>query len=280
MKKLVLGDNPFFGISHLNSLKSKSYLEEHDREKKAVEIIKQSSSLGFENFMISSHPETKVLLDTAGYYKNNKNLPKLIFIIPNVHKLNKLVASKGLIIGILSFFQKDLITLISLVIRDLFKLKPITFTLIKVFIYTMIKDMPSKNIEYICIHNILTDILLGISNKKTFEDITDAIKSLGFKPAFITLNPVEANKIIPKKASLCVYYNKNSYNICPSKDELIKEVKNSSRDWWAMGILASGAIDLEDALDDTDLKLFNSILYASISIDRIQNASKKILKFF
>ncbi|GIR03499.1 MAG: hypothetical protein CM15mP13_0930 [Pseudomonadota bacterium] len=40
---------------------------------------------------------------------------------------------------------------------------------------------------------------MGISNKKTFEDITDAIKSLGFKPAFITLNPVEANKIIPKK---------------------------------------------------------------------------------
>ncbi|GIR03500.1 MAG: hypothetical protein CM15mP13_0940 [Pseudomonadota bacterium] len=46
-----------------------------------------------------------------------------------------------------------------------------------------------------------------------------------------------------------------------------------------MGILASGAIDLEDALDDTDLKLFNSILYASISIDRIQNASKNIKIF-
>ena len=83
----------------------------------------------------------------------------------------------------------------------------------------MIKDMPSKNIEYICIHNILTDILLGISNKKTFEDITDAIKSLGFKPAFITLNPVEANKIIPKKTTILTKTKVKSinYNLIPIK---------------------------------------------------------------
>tara|TARA_A100001011_G_scaffold172796_1_gene181601 strand:+ start:406 stop:1236 length:831 start_codon:yes stop_codon:yes gene_type:complete len=274
MRRLILGDNPFFGISHLNTEKSKEYLKDSSRQDKAVEIIKASSSLGYSNFMISSHPNTKELLTKSGYYENEETLPNLVFVIPNIHEINDSIAKKGLLFGMINLFKSESFNIFSLVILGIFRRRTFYKNLIKIFLKLMIINMPKKKIEYLCFHNVITDLLLGIGNKDLFKNLCSSVEELGFKPVFITLNPLIANQIIPPKIPLCIYYNRNSYNICPSKEDVIKVVKNKERPWWAMGILASGAISLDSTKEDIVMNDFDSILFASLSLERIKKAAE------
>ena len=67
MPRVILGDNPFFGVSHYSPQKSSDYIGDNDRFRNASEVIKSAGTLGIELLMISSHEETADLLTATGY---------------------------------------------------------------------------------------------------------------------------------------------------------------------------------------------------------------------
>lgn len=261
MKKLILGDNPFFAVSHLDSNKSEEYLKDNNRFKNAANIIKESQSIGVSEFMISSHPEANDLLMMAGYTKEYKSdLPDLCIVIPNVHQINKDAAENGLFSAL-----KNLMSLISFKRKSIIKaLSGLNF---------------SKNIKYVALHNIISDMLIGLNSKLAFTAFHYLCKFIKVKSVIITLNPNRLLEMNVKCDVVCTYYNSNGYNVCYELKELKNKIKNNRDiEFWAMGIAASGAIEHINNIFDENIEIFDGALIASSKLERIKDMNTYFIK--
>ena len=274
MTSLMLGDNPFFAISHLGPEKTQEYLQDETRFTKARDVIRLAGDLKIRELMISSHDDSQELLEHTGYYSDAQatTLPDLVVNIPNVHQLNNEATKRGILGGFISASTTNRGQL-----QKVFKAMAglphgLAFTVVRAAIQTMIDPYPKEKVTYVCLHNIVTDLLLGIGKPFTFRVVADAIVSLGFKPAFISLNPILADQMLPRGVPLCTYYNLNGFNMCPSREEVLDFAKATQRPLWAMGVLSSGAIPVGKALQDHNLANFSRVIYATSSTDRLAQA--------
>lgn len=262
MKKLILGDNPFFAVSHLNSSKSEEYLKDSNRFKNAACIIRESKRIGISDFMISSHPEANNLLMMAGYSNEYKSdLPDLCIVVPNVHQINKDAAENGLFLAL-----KNFSSLISLKRKSLLKaLSGLNF---------------SKNIKYIALHNVVADMLIGLNSKLAFKVFHYLCKFMKVKSVIITLNPIRLLEMNVKCDVICTYYNSNGYNVCYRFEELKNKMKdNREIEFWAMGIAASGAIHQMNFIFNENLEIFDGALVASSKFERIKDTKTYFTKY-
>ena len=261
MSKLILGDNPFFGISHLSPNKSKEYLDDKARWQKASEVIKYSAKLGINCFMISSHKETNELLKKTGYGKI-KSLPDLCLVVPNVHDINAFAASGGIINALNNVLR--------------FK-NPLDILNPKLFFRKIIlSNLNYKKIKYVALHNVIVDLLLGLKAKRLLSLFCKFTNLFGYKPVLITLNPLKLMKLNLRCHAICCYYNIKNYNVCSDGELIIKEFKQNKfvSEIWAMGILASGEVKYKDLSTDKTLKHFSKIVIASIQKKRIKELSQ------
>jgi hypothetical protein len=263
MPKIMLGDNPFFGISHLAPSKSEQYLKDESRWEKAVEIIKISPGLGIDSFMISSHNETKQLLDAAGY-SNDVTLPEICLVVPNVHKVNSQAASKGLTSAIKSLFG-------------------ITFSFANLRPRRLYERVVMSNLVYprsthVALHNVVVDLLIGLRATFILSAFCSVTRFCGYKPVLITLNPIQLMLLGIRCSAICCYYNIRGYNVCYEPNAMIEvfEKSNCADELWGMGIVASGVVSYDELTSDPFLSRFNRVLVASNKRARIETLSRLI----
>ena len=256
--KIILGDNPFFAISHLSPEKSEEYIKDPARWEKAVSVIRKAPDYGIDLMMISSHSETRLLLESAGYMSGeNVNLPDLCIVVPNVHDTNKVAAESGVLNALYNrIFDFRLSDLLSPrhVLRKL-----------------LLGDLVYSKIRYVALHNVVVDLCLGLRAIWILRLFSSVCKVCGYSPVFLTLN---ASKILNQSWTpevVCTYYNTLGYNMCESASIDLENVSESGRqtDLWAMGIMASGAISADELRSDRTLRKFDGVLVASSKPNRI-----------
>ena len=59
--KIIIGDNPFFGVNH--KVGSKKLASETERFEQASEVIKEFKINGVDEIMVSNHPSLQSFLD-------------------------------------------------------------------------------------------------------------------------------------------------------------------------------------------------------------------------
>ena len=90
----ILGDNPFFGVSH--RVGSKELEDQDKRFENASEVIVTSLHRGFSSFMLSSHDEGKELVSRVNARIHNTDAKlNLSLVVPYPHTINDLVAEHG-----------------------------------------------------------------------------------------------------------------------------------------------------------------------------------------
>ena len=269
--KYILGDNPFFAVSHLSPDKSSEYLENASLEDTASKIILSSKKYNFETFMLSTHATSISLLKKTGYYDNDikEFLPDLAINVPNVHTLNSVVASKGLFAGVKYLLSSIHVKSIAQIFNPGNWKGGTGSALSAVITDVLINEFPRDKVKYICIHNILTDLLVGLGGQKILNILSVSISKAGFTPVFLTLNPLVTDKVILDGDVICFYYNKTGYNVCPDLEKIKQYIEDSPREKWLMGILASGAVLPDQALGDDYLKEAEGILYATSKEERL-----------
>jgi hypothetical protein len=264
MPKIILGDNPFFAVSHLDPTKSNEYLIDKERFSKAFDIVSDCRKIGIDDFMISCHEEASDFLTRAGFKKTFvPSLPNICLVVPNVHQINKNAAESGLfstfkqLLKRFRFSRKGLISLLS--------------------------GTPYfGNIKYIALHNVVSDLLIGLNSKMLFKIFHYTCKCLGVQSVIITFNPLKLLDMKVKCDVICTYYNSLGYNVCYSITELNERIEENDHlpKFWAMGISASGAVTSESWRNDDQLTRFDGLLIASTKKKRINtmvddiNASK------
>jgi hypothetical protein len=263
MPKIMLGDNPFFGISHLAPSKSEQYLKDESRWERAVEIIKIAPGLGINSFMISSHAETKQLLDAAGY-TNDATLPEICLVVPNVHNVNSQAASKGIAGAIKSLFGSAF---------AFSNLSPR-----RIYERVVMGNLVYPRSTHVALHNVVVDLLIGLRATFILSAFCSVTRFCGYKPVLITLNPTQLMSLGIRCSAICCYYNIRGYNVCcePSMMFEVFESSNCADELWGMGIVASGVVSYDELTDDPILSRFDRVLVASNKRERIETLSRLI----
>ena len=244
--KILLGDNQFFGINHVNLKKALETQRAFATKEQITSFITKSINIGLNGFMINSN---KLGYDVIQEYpfKINPNV-ECHYSIPYPHKYASMVNEAG-VLSLLSFVIKNIrFTDITNAIRFVFSSNVVFLLPIIVRLETP-KSLPKGSVIYL--QNVITDLILGLNNgNKIIAKFIEIVESMGYKAGIITLNPQHVRMNLIKSSRdkdlyLCFNINKSGFNVFPSVNAVQEEIKfikaNTKWNLVGMSIFSSGS---------------------------------------
>lgn len=275
--KIVLGDNPFFGVHHGEG--GRLLENDSDRFSNAATVIASAIECGIDTMMVSNHITAPDLLDRC--MAQNASLPQIALVVPVPNIYNDIVSRFGYI-GLLKTVALAVGSNLIPILLSFFR-GGVSRVAACVLVSYELRRMKKyrNNISHLCLHNVLVDMCLAGNNVKFLKDFILVCESGGFEPVLITQNYLSLSSALGAlKYTACFSYNPNGYMVNPSlasvEDALEDRSHRSDLDHkiWLMQIFGSGATDL------ISLKSFlqktpsvDAILYATTKAERIPEFS-------
>jgi hypothetical protein len=282
--KVILGDNPFFGVNHRTG--SKALDDENERFDAAAVVIAAAQAQGIRSLMLSTHPGYERLLIKAAGALSEPGQFAIAPVVPYPHTINNIIAQDGYYGVLKKFGLQDVFAVTAEAVKvagffgrnDKAKLER-AFRLIIDVELECIRGTGFA-VRHVCLHNIVTDLLLAFGRFDILQGFINACSGIGVRPVLITQNPaviLAAPLAGPYVA--CFSYNKLGYMVNPSLEKTVEAIRRVDRkncEMWAMQILAGGAITPEEALQDEALNCFDALLYATTKAERIDGFMKML----
>ncbi len=261
-KLLLVGDNPFHGISHLSEDRARDRGDKTSQAEYAAGLILESLKNGANGFMFSVSETTLSALRSVCEKTDNQSLA-LHAIVPYAYEyvrlathlgtlgLGKKLAGKVLLSGNLGAIANGVRGVIGMDPEALMK------TYLK-YEKSRIMSMTGKKqkLNSILLHEVITDMVIALNLDWFVESYIRFVSGLGIKPGFETRNfAYLVNKfkdwdIDFGGIELVSSFNKVGFQMNPSKtscEEALALIPEC--DVIAMSILASGYIRLPDAAE-------------------------------
>ncbi|MEM1510006.1 MAG: hypothetical protein QW096_09105 [Thermofilaceae archaeon] len=284
IEELLLGDNPFIGISHLAHEKAREAQKELTIERK-IEVIEAAVESGATGFTFSTHPANLILL------KHVKQKRPDIFEKLNYYILVPYVAgyvreaTKTGFPGLIRRVALKCIspsTLISII-------PPTPNNFVKLFVEVELKEymriLPRDNIRAILLHEVLTELVMAFNLARVVTFLNRHFKKQGLGFGLETRN-IGCAKSFQEEGKLELEYimtplNPLGYQMSPNRELAENAIVSLSRQGVkiiGINILASGAITPDDSLKY--LRSFRDYIYAvafgTSSPQRARETSKKL----
>ena len=149
------------------------------------------------------------------------------------------------------------------------------------------KAFAGLNIKVIFLQNIISDLLLGLNAKEFFIQFAEYIKKkYQVLPGFLTMNlPFLLQKFQEwdlDEVVICSSINKIGYLMSPDVNEYEKNLASYDRNKYqimAMSVLASGAVNPEEAFEFIGKQHIESIVFGASSKKNIVQSVKLINKY-
>ncbi|XXK59472.1 hypothetical protein ACMAY9_03150 [Porticoccaceae bacterium nBUS_09] len=263
--KIIIGDNPFFGVTHSGA--AQALQNESERFDSARAVIAEFEGHDVKELMLTRHPAVNDLLDGCC-------IKDIHLVSPYPHFFNRLVASGGYLAIAKYFlpaiFSRQLISCLG----SLLCLKPYRAAF-RILISSELKSLGAHalKVRSICLHNIFTDMALAAQNKALIDGFIDTCKAHGLQAVVITQNLPALLELLDRDDFVaCASINRLGYMTNPSLDRVEHALKTlrCKPKIWAMQILASGIDSPNDALDYlAQLKVIDGVLYATSKAERV-----------
>jgi hypothetical protein len=284
--KLLVGDNPFHGISHLSQQRVRTRsigLTSEDTEY-AARLVKLSLENGANGFMFSVAEATLSILKTLGEDNTVKEM-SLYPIVPYAYEYVRRATRTGGVSGLAKNLGKEMVfsSNIKVILPNIIGL--IQFnpsSLLKVYVayeLTRIKKTIKDNscLKSIQLHEIITDMALALNLKQTFKEYIKFVEKSGVRPGFETRNFATLVKKFSEwdidfsKITITSSFNKVGFQMDPSKEECEKAlVQAHDAEVIAMSILAAGYLSPLDAV--TYIKQLNGISGVVVGVSKEAHA--------
>lgn len=253
--RILLGDNPFFGIDHLSQERARDRLRILTSFEKITEVMEHVVELGVNGFVVSTHPNLRSLIM---HMKNNTALlTKMEFypIFPYVQGYVTKVTEKGTAGAI-----NDILSGVN--IKDKFRilmkgsigyLMKDADRIIRSFIDLELDSVKDVKINTVFLHDVITDLIIGLNLKEVLEMYVNyTSKHYQKKVGLVTKNfPLLMKKIAEWNitvSSIMTSFNPIGYQMNPSKIECENNLKQFSKGI-AMNVLAGGFVKPQFAAD-------------------------------
>lgn len=262
---LLVGDNPFHGISHLSQERARervpSQIESDiDRSTRIVELCIENSANGF---MFSVDEMTLSIIENLQVGNPSRHMD-LYAIVPYAYEYVRKATQVGGVSGLAKQLSTEMIfssnaKVIAQNLGGLIRLNPTA--LLKTYVsyeLSRIKTVSSANtkLKSIMLHEMVTDMALSLGMKELFTEYIKFLTKKGIRPGFETrnfawlVNKFEEWDIKFEGLTLTSAFNKIGFQMNPSPAECENALKRAKEaEVIAMSILAAGYLNLSEAID-------------------------------
>jgi hypothetical protein len=260
---LLVGDNPFHGISHLSQERSRVRGDTPTNPEYAARLIGLSVENGADGFMFSVSGTTLSILDVLRKNGDNDGL-RLYAIVPYAYEYVRLAGALGGIPGLAKKLVREIVfsgnlravaTGLNGVVRSdlasLFK----TYLLYEVSRVRRSAGGKAK-LESVLLHQLITDLCLGLGLDWVFKFYTEFLLKRGITPGFNTGNfallveKLREWDIGLEDVVIAAPFNKVGFQMVPSREECEKALAGLPKPIvLAISILAAGYLKPEEAVD-------------------------------
>ena len=261
-KLLLVGDNPFHGISHLSQERAGFRGDMVTYPEYAANLVMTSLENGANGFTFSASEMTLSILRIINEKERVKNL-RLYPIVPYTFEYVRLATRIGTP-GLAKNFAKQIaisgnVKAIALGLKGIIRMDPVA--LLKTYLYyeiSRIKSAAGKhaNICSVLLHEVITDMALALNLDWFFKSYVDFLLKLGIKPGFNTRNFVYlVNKfkewdVDLSETLIAAPFNKKGFQMEPSRTECEKALASIPRpNLIAISVLAAGYLKPPEAID-------------------------------
>jgi hypothetical protein len=261
-KLLLVGDNPFHGISHLSQERAGFRGDMVTYPEYAANLVMTSLENGANGFTFSASEMTLSILRIINEKERTKDL-SLYPIVPYTYEYVRLATRIGTP-GLAKNFVKEIalsgnVKAVALGLKGAIRMDPVA--LLKTYLYyeiSRIKSAAGKqaNLCSVLLHEVITDMALALNLDWVFKSYVDFLLKLGMKPGFNTRNFVYlVNKfrewgVDLSETLIAAPFNKKGFQMEPSRTECEKALASIPRpNLIAISILAAGYLKPPEAID-------------------------------
>ena len=261
-KLLLVGDNPFHGISHLSEDRARARGSEINHAEYAADLVLKSLKSGANGFMFSVSSTTLSALQIVAEKTDNDSF-ELHAIVPYAYEYVRLATHAGTL-GLgkklaMEVLMSGNIGAIASGLKGIVTMNPVD--LMKTYIQYEKKRITSsigkkQKLTSILLQEVITDMILALDLDWFTKSYIRFINKLGIKPGFETRNfsylvdKFKKWNIDFSQIELVSSFNKVGFQMNPSKVSC-EDALDSIPDCQviAMSILAAGYIKLPEAAD-------------------------------
>ncbi|NWF86648.1 hypothetical protein HXY32_02380 [Candidatus Bathyarchaeota archaeon] len=262
-KVLLVGDNPFHGISHLSQERSRVRGDAPTDPEYAAKLIQISLDNGANGFMFSVSDKTLSILNIL---RNNGTLNSLglYAIVPYAYEYVRLSGKVGGISGLAKKVVKEIalsgsFNAMATGLKGV--LKTDLNSLVKTYLayeISRIKSSAGKHakLDSVLLHQLITDMCLGFGLDWVFRLYVDFMLKAGLEPGFNTGNLALLVKkfrelgINLEKVLIAAPLNKAGFQMVPTKKECENALTELPKpNVLAISILAAGYLKPLEAID-------------------------------
>jgi hypothetical protein len=260
-KMLLVGDNPFHGISHLSQERARVRGDAITHAEYAAKLVMTSLENGANGFMFSVSEITLSILRMIRETGGSERL-RLYAIVPYAYEYVRLVTQIG-VLGLAKNFAKQIavsgnVRAIAMGLKGVILVDPVA--LMKTYLIYEISRIKSSagkqaNLDSVLLHEIITDMALALDLDWLFKSYIDFMLELGIKPGFETRNfAYLVNKfrewgIDFREIIIATPFNKVGFQMNPSRTECEKALADLHEpNVIGMSILAAGYLKPVEAI--------------------------------
>lgn len=288
---IIFGDNQFFGINNRSQRKARQLGEKFRNLKSIIQTYDYAIANGINAFMLNTNEKSggicKYFQEHKTQYSNINWYPSL----PYPHKYSMLVAERGIVQAINELvFQgnsaKGLLNLFAKGGSALFTQK--AKKIMQILVATEMKSFRGLNVKTVFLQDTITDLLLGLQSKAFFIEYSAFIKrKYKVPPGFLTLNLPALVKSFEQwgieEVVICSSINKLGFRMSPdlqSYEEILRNIDKDKYTIMAMSVLASGAINPEEAISYISTQNVDSVVFGASTYDNIMETKGLLDKYF
>jgi len=259
---LLVGDNPFHGISHLSQERARVRGGASTYPDFAADLVITSLESGANGFMFSVSETTLSVLRAIRERGEIEHLA-LYSIVPYAFEYVRLANQVGGIQGLAKKFGKEIalsgnVRAILMGLKGVMKADPVS--LMKTYLTYEISRIKSSagrkaNLRSVLLHEVITDIALALKLEWLFKSYVDFMSEQEVQPGFNTgnfaylVNKFREWNIDLSKVVIAAPFNKVGFQMIPSRIECEETLANLPGPIViAISILAAGYLSPSEAV--------------------------------
>jgi len=289
MDRIILGDNQFFGISHMSEEKGMARARKFQDINAIIDILDTAYECGIHAFTFSTHDRVQQICDHFRANTNKYADMRLYPVIPYAHKYANLVNDKGILgaikeVVVSNNTAKQMVSMVTRGGRVM--LKQDSTEIMKLLIDAEMKMFRDLNVKVIFLQNIVTDLLLGLGWKDVFKDFVTYIEQqYESRAGFMTLNmPMLVDFLLEcgiKDPVVCSAINKVGFQMNPNITSYEEALQTKPFQALAMSIMAAGTVPPREAIEYvSSFENIKSILFGASTMAHVQQTTKLLEEYF
>lgn len=272
--KIILGSNPFEGVSYMSRAQASHYLESFSSRENIISIMDASFNLGIRSFMCSNNEN---IISALKNFKNIKDL-SLLPVIPNAYEYARESTDKGVLGTVMSKAKQiDLYRKVRLGLRSLTKIQGIiskdVMTLLTSLMDFEMSTFQSYRVSGVVLHGQVTDLALSSNNREVINVYQNLVhERYKVTPMLATHN---FGTLLPKlqeweiKIPIVASFNQKGFMMRPSQEECERLLKKTDYTIIAKKVMAGGRVTPEEAFQYLADKNVRSVVLGIGSLSEV-----------